>query len=55
MGGAGLLSNSEEDTLVDGLLGGDTALRALVDAYAEAEDDSRAARQLRRLVARLQQ
>ena len=55
LGGAGLLSNNEEDALVDGLLGGDSALRALVEAYAETKDDTRAARQLRRWVARLQQ
>jgi hypothetical protein len=54
LGGAGLLSASEEDALVDGLLGGDAALEALVGAYAANDDDARAARQLRRWVARTQ-
>jgi hypothetical protein len=55
LGGAGLFTDGEEDRLIDGLLSGDTALRALVDAYAETKDDMRAARQLRRWVARLPQ
>lgn len=50
----GFLSHRQEDALVDGLLGGNTALQALVEAYVETEDDTRAARQLQRWVARQQ-
>ena len=51
---AGLLSEVEEDILVDALLRGDKALQTLVEAYGLVDDSTRAARQLQRWVSRTQ-